>query len=168
MFKFLQPDLYVESLLAIPYERLWQQGIRGFIVDLDNTVTEWNLETLRPEVKEWFNRVREKGFKTCLVSNNRENRVASVAEILDIPCISRAGKPRRRAFRQAMGVMGTRREETAVVGDQLFTDILGGNRLGLYTVLVVPLTRREFIGTQLVRKIERLVLRTLSLDRPQH
>jgi HAD superfamily phosphatase (TIGR01668 family) len=166
MLKLLRPDLYVGSLFVIPYEELWQQGIRGLIVDLDNTVTEWNLKTLRPEVKAWFKRVQERGFQACLVSNNRENRVTGMAEALNIPCIPRAGKPRRRAFRQAMGVMGTGRLETAVIGDQIFTDIFGGNRLGLYTILVVPLTRREFIGTRLARQIERLVLRSRALDRP--
>ena len=84
-----------------------------------------------------------------------------MARVLDVPAISKARKPSRRAFRQALATLGTTEKETAVVGDQLFTDVLGGNRLGLYTVLVMPLSKREFFGTKAIRSLERIVLRRL-------
>ena len=75
--------------------------------------------------------------------------------------MSKAGKPRRRAFLRALEVMGSSAEETAVIGDQVFTDILGGNRMGLFTILVVPINKREFIGTRVMRKFEIMVLREI-------
>jgi HAD superfamily phosphatase (TIGR01668 family) len=94
----------------------------------------------------------------CLVSNNLSTRVSRFSRALDIPAIAKAAKPRRRSFRQAMEIMGTTAEHTAVIGDQLFTDVLGGNRLHLFTVLVSPLSPLEFWTTRLVRRAERLVL----------
>ena len=155
------PNLYHASVYKLPVEELKERGIRGLIFDLDNTVLNWNVREVTPETRSLFNRLKAEGFRSCLVSNNKKDRVEAVARILGIPAISKAGKPRRGAFRQALTVLGTGKEETAVIGDQLFTDILGGNRFGLYTVLVVPLSRREFIGTQLMRWVERLLLRIL-------
>ena len=95
------------------------------------------------------------------VSNNKKVRVSNFGRILGVPAIS-ARKPRRRAFREAMRIMNTRPETTAVIGDQIFTDVLGGNRLGLYTILVVPLSKQEFIGTRCMRHLERVVLKILA------
>jgi len=94
----------------------------------------------------------------CFVSNNTDLRVKEIADRVNIPFIARAKKPRRRSFRKAMALMDTKPEHTAVVGDQIFTDILGGNRLGLFTVLVSPISRKEFIGTRLVRILEKIIL----------
>ncbi|MHB1125390.1 MAG: YqeG family HAD IIIA-type phosphatase [Bacillota bacterium] len=162
MLALLMPDLYIKSLLDIPMEMLVEKGIRGLIIDLDNTITEWNGDHLRQEVVNWFNSLADYRITSCVVSNNGRDRVARIADTLGIPSVPKAGKPRRRAFYQAMKVLGTQAHETAVIGDQVFTDVLGGNRLGLLTVLVVPVSRREFIGTRLVRQVERLVLRSLN------
>lgn len=161
MHKLLKPDLYVRLLGDIPLEALKARGIRGLLVDLDNTVTEWGRATLNPEVKLWFAKLKDYDLKSCLVSNNRGTRVKKVADNLGIPAISRAGKPRRRAFQQAMAILGTSVDETAVIGDQVLTDVLGGNRMGLYTVLVMPINSREFIGTRLMRLVEKLVTKRL-------
>jgi len=160
----LQPDLYVDSLQDIPLERLYRQGIRGFVLDLDNTITEWDNDKGTPEVIGWFKKAGDAGFKLCIASNNNKDRVTQVAQTLGVPCLSKAGKPRRRAFRQALSILGLDTKELAVVGDQIFTDVLGGNRAGLYTILVVPLSRVEFFGTRVMRRIERLVLPFLSKD----
>ena len=163
MIKLLQPDLYVRSLCDIPLALLKTRGIKGLIIDLDNTVTEWGRATLDRGVHRWFAELEEQGIRACLVSNNRSSRVKKVADALGIPGISRAGKPRRRAFRQAMAVMDTEAGSTAVIGDQVFTDILGGNRLGLYTVLVMPINSHEFIGTMMMRRVERFFIRHLPV-----
>ena len=164
MHKLLQPDLYVRFLDDIPLAELKNRGIRGLLIDLDNTVTEWGRATLRPEVEAWFAGLKEHGLKACLVSNNSGRRVQTVAANLGIPAISRAGKPRRRAFRKAMALLGTGVRDTAVIGDQVLTDVLGGKRLGLYTVLVMPINSREFIGTRLVRQGEKLITRRFVLS----
>jgi len=159
--KYLYPDLYVESILDLPLEKLYRHGIKAFILDLDNTVTEWNSREIRDEVVAWMKEVKVRGFKACIASNNGHERVVVVAEGLGIPFVPKAGKPRRRAFRRALQVMGSSVEETAVIGDQIFTDILGGNRMGLFTILVVPINKREFIGTRVMRKFEIMVLRNI-------
>ena len=161
----LYPCLYVNSLLDIPLEELKQLNIKAFILDLDNTVTEWNSNEITQEVQEWFLRIKEAGFKACILSNNGQQRIIKVAETLGIPFISRARKPRRRAFYRAVTLMDVEINEAAVIGDQIFTDILGGNRAGLFTVLVRPINRREFVGTKVSRFAEFFVLRRLYRSR---
>ncbi|SMB98629.1 hypothetical protein SAMN00808754_2454 [Thermanaeromonas toyohensis ToBE] len=166
MLKYLRPDLYVKSLQDVPLEDLVRRGIKGLIIDLDNTVTQWGRATLDSQVQDWFKNLRAYGLGACLLSNNRQKRVQAIAQNLGIPAIFRAGKPRARSFRQAMELLGTSPAETAVIGDQIFTDILGGNLLDLYTILVVPLDKKEFMGTRLIRLVERLVLKWLDLKEP--
>lgn len=161
----LYPDLYVDSLLDIPLNELQSKNIKAFILDLDNTITEWNSNHIREEIGTWFQNILSQGFRACILSNNGQERVVRVAESLGIPFISRAQKPRRGAFHRAVSLMGVKPEETAVIGDQIFTDVLGGNRAGLYTILVVPIARREFVGTKFSRAMEYFVLRRLNKDR---
>jgi HAD superfamily phosphatase (TIGR01668 family) len=93
------------------------------------------------------------------VSNNSGPRVSEFASKVGIPFIPKASKPRRKGFREAMAMLGVAPEKTVVIGDQIFTDVLGGNRSGAHTILVVPIDPREFFLTQIVRKVERRVLR---------
>ncbi|HHY37137.1 MAG TPA: YqeG family HAD IIIA-type phosphatase [Firmicutes bacterium] len=162
MLELLCPREYVNSVFSIPLGQLQARGIEGLIFDLDNTLTGWKAEEVDIKTRQWFEKLKEMGFRVCLVSNNKKDRVNNFGRLLGVPAISKARKPRRRAFREAMRIMNTRPESTAVVGDQIFTDILGGNRLGLYTILVVPLSKQEFIGTRCMRCLERLVLKALT------
>ena len=151
--------MYVDTLLDIPLDELAAAGLRAFIFDLDNTITEWNSQELRAEVEAWFQLIRERGFKACILSNNGEQRIVRISQRLGIPFIHRARKPLRRSFLQAVALMEVQTSETAVIGDQIFTDVLGGNRAGLYTILVKPLDRKEFYGTKISRAMEYFVLR---------
>jgi HAD superfamily phosphatase (TIGR01668 family) len=157
----LAPDLFVDSLMDIPLEDLTKKKVKGMIFDLDNTVTEWNNPEIKEEILQWFCVLPQYGITACLVSNNKGPRVMEAAKKLGIPYVAKATKPRRGAFRRAMELLKVSPEETVVVGDQIFTDILGGNRLGLYTVLVSPLSKREFIGTRIMRLVERIALKKL-------
>jgi HAD superfamily phosphatase (TIGR01668 family) len=154
----LRPDLFVPSVYAINLDRLWARGVRGLIVDLDNTLVPWDNDRASRELLEWIQAAKARSFRLCLVSNNLRERVERFAGLLNIPSIPRAAKPRRRAFRRAMRLMGTEAHSTAVIGDQLFTDVLGGNRLELFTILVSPVTEREYWTTRLVRRLERWLL----------
>ena len=160
--KILYPDLFVNSLLDIPLATLREKQIQAFILDLDNTVTEWNSHILKEEVSRWFERIRAEGFQACILSNNGEERVIKIARLLDIPYVYRARKPRRSGFLKALARMGVNASQTAVVGDQIFTEIWGGNRAGLYTILVEPLAWREFMGTKISRMLEYFVLRKIK------
>lgn len=154
----LYPRMYVNTLLDIPLEELWSRGIRAFILDMDNTITEWNSQELRFEVEAWFSAIKQQGFKACILSNNGERRILGVAERLGIPFIHRARKPLRGSFMRAVTLMAAKPAEVAVIGDQIFTDVLGGNRSGLYTILVKPLAKSEFYGTKISRAMEFFVL----------
>ncbi len=158
MLKMIYPDIYVDSIHDIALDDLKERQVKGFILDLDNTITLWNSNEISIQVEEWFKQIKSMGFKACILSNNGEKRIVRVAQSLDIPYIHRAAKPNPRSFLRAVHLMGLLREETAVIGDQLFTDILGGNRAGLITILVVPLDRREFIGTKISRLMEKIVM----------
>lgn len=162
MMDLLCPDVYLESIYELDLNKLKKKGIRGIITDLDNTLIAWNDDTIYPKLAEWFKILKEENFKVCIVSNNSRGRVKIFSDMLEIPAIPKAVKPRRKAFRVALDKMGLQPREAAVVGDQLFTDVLGGNRLGLFTVLVIPVSEREFIGTKIVRKVERWVLKKLQ------
>ncbi|MBM7867883.1 YqeG family HAD IIIA-type phosphatase [Heliobacterium gestii] len=157
--KILKPARRVDAVPQVNVAELAAQGVQGVIIDLDNTLTEWNQNHLCPEIARWLEELRRHGIKICILSNNKEKRVQAFAEACGAPYISNARKPRRRGFLRAMSLLGITAEHTVVIGDQVFTDVLGGNRSGLHTILVNPISRREFLGTRLVRRLERLVLR---------
>ncbi|HWI65607.1 MAG TPA: YqeG family HAD IIIA-type phosphatase [Symbiobacteriaceae bacterium] len=160
--RLLRPAEYHKSIFEIDLTKLQQNGYRAIMLDLDNTLVRWNHPDPTPGLMDWLSRVQAMGFAPCIVSNNSGPRVSEFAAKVGIPFISGASKPRRKGFREAMGRLGVKPEETVVIGDQIFTDVLGGNRSGAYTVLVVPIDPREFFLTQIVRKVERRVLRYMD------
>jgi uncharacterized protein len=155
----LAPDLSLKNIFEIDIEQLEKQGIRGIITDMDNTLVPWSDRTVYPRLAGWFANLKEKGFKLVIVSNNSGDHGAQLARDLELPAIWYAIKPRRRAFRKALEIMELSTSEVAVVGDQIFTDVLGGNRLGLYTIHVEPISEKEFYWTKMMRMFERLVFR---------
>lgn len=159
MLQKLCPRVQAQSVLELDLDELKKVGIRGIIFDLDNTLVEWKQDDLSPEIIQLVSRFKQSGFKMCILSNALEHRVEAVASLLEIPYVSRAVKPRKIPFRKALKLMETEPDETAVVGDQLFTDILGGNRMELYTIWTPPLSDSEFISTRAVRQLERLVIK---------
>ncbi|KAB2951301.1 YqeG family HAD IIIA-type phosphatase [Heliorestis acidaminivorans] len=168
--KLLRPIQHVNTVPEVDIAALTERGVKGVIIDLDNTLAEWNRNDLCPTIVQWLQELDQQGIKVCILSNNGERRVQQFAEgcQIKVPYISRAKKPRRKGFLQAMQKLGTTAQETAVIGDQIFTDVLGGNRIGMHTILVNPISRREFLGTRLVRTLEKIVLRrrrTLKLQK---
>ncbi len=163
--KLLTPDLYVESIFHLNLQRLKDKNIKGLIIDIDNTLVGWDVKYASEETKQWLLNLKKEGFQVCLVSNNTEDRVVTFNEELKLQAIHRAVKPRRGAFRKAMNMMNTNVKNTAIIGDQLFTDVLGGNRMGIYTILVIPIVSKEFWWTEFVRKIERHVLKRVVPER---
>ena len=157
------PTLRAARVSEITPEFLAAQGKRALILDLDNTLVPWKGREVRPDIAGWLNGLKAAGVRLCIVSNtHRPRRLQELAAILGVETVPSGGKPRRRGFLRAMEVMGSTVEETAVVGDQVMTDIWGGNRCGLLTILVDPLSPVEFIGTRVVsRNVERLLLELL-------
>ncbi len=161
MLKFICPDDCVPAVFDIDLDRLRSEGIRALFVDLDNTLLAWDQEHPSERLRRWIARVREKGLRICIVSNGMPARVKRVAEKLGVTAITQAIKPRKRPFEQALRLFGLQASEAAVVGDQLFTDILGGNRMNMHTILVKPVGRHEMKHTQWIRRIERRLIRRM-------
>lgn len=158
--KFLYPKQRVKRVTDISVSDLLNRGIECLLIDLDNTLTEWNNPQLTKDVAGWLQNLKDHGIKVCIVSNNSNGRVESFACNCQLSWVGKAGKPRRKGFLAGMKQMDSKPEQTAVVGDQIFTDIFGGNRAGLYTILVDPISTREFIGTRIIsRTLERFVIK---------
>jgi HAD superfamily phosphatase (TIGR01668 family) len=152
-------DDHADSLPAVSLDRLALAGVRGIVVDLDNTVCEYRRPELAPGVAEWVRAARDRGFALVLVSNNFTERVASVGAQLAIPVVPNALKPLPFAFWRALKLLGTPRRATVVIGDQLFTDVLGAKLLGLRTILTKPLVETDFPLTRVLRFLERTIAR---------
>lgn len=143
----------------IRVEELQEAGIDTVLLDLDNTLVGWQRRDVSHAVRKWVEELRAAGMKLCLVSNTRfGKRLRALSEDLGIPFVRRAWKPRKRGFLQAMQDMGAEPSKTVMIGDQMFTDVLGGNRLGLHTIMVKPMARREFLGTRISRLVEGALL----------
>ncbi|MFZ5966240.1 MAG: YqeG family HAD IIIA-type phosphatase [Bacillota bacterium] len=158
MLNLLKPKQYEPSIFHIDLRVLKEKNIRGVIIDIDDTLVEWHKKYASEKAKAWLKSLENEGFKVCLVSNNTEDRVVTFNEQLKLPAIHRAVKPRGAAFMKAMSWMNTTPDTTAVIGDQMFTDILGGNRMKLYTILVVPTSQERYTLRKLMRQVERMLL----------
>lgn len=157
MLERFYPNEWVESTYGIPWEEWYRKGIRGAVFDIDNTLVPHGAPA-DGRALELFARFHAMGMKTCLLSNNKEPRVASFARQVDSPYIYKAGKPGVKNYERAMELMGTDRKTTLFVGDQLFTDVYGANRAGIYSILVKPIHPKEEIQIVLKRYLEAVVL----------
>lgn len=159
----LIPDEYRRSVRSIDLQSMRCRGYYGLILDLDNTLVAWGSEDEPGEPIQMIVREAESlGFQVCLVSNNFSDRVQRMSDSLGVPGIPGAQKPRRRAFRKALQLIEVPRHKTVMVGDQLFTDVFGANRMGLYTILVQPINQHEFWWTRWVRRLEARLLQSLQ------
>ncbi len=128
--RLFTPEGYYKKLSAIPVDQLVAQGIRGVILDLDNTINTWNSLKIEPEVLAWFDKLHAAGIKSCILSNNHAPRIAPVAEAVGSLFVGEAKKPMKSGYRRGMKVLGTGIGNTIMVGDQLLTDIFGGTVQG--------------------------------------
>ena len=152
------PDRFAPRLCDVSLEELEARGIRGLVIDLDNTLVAYRQSEVVQDHLAWVEQAHDRGFKMVMVSNNFTDRVASVAAQLRIECIPNAMKPLPIAFIQAKRYLGLPSKQIAVVGDQLFTDVLGAKTIGLYTILTEPIEPHDFAVTRLFRFFERLML----------
>ncbi len=139
--KLLEPDLVVDgSILQLPLDVLLANGLKGLVLDVDETLVPMKSDRVSPEMQQWVEDCR-RSLSIWLVSNNiSQRRIGRIAELLDLPYIASAGKPSRRKIRQAVDAMGLPPEQVGIVGDRLFTDVLAGNRLGMFSILVQPMS----------------------------
>ena len=158
MFQKFYPSEYYTSTYVIDFAEYYKKGYRGILFDIDNTLVPHNAPATKEAIR-LIHRLKEIGFGICLVSNNKEPRVAEFNKPLDVKYIYKAGKPKRSGYQKAMQLLGTDTTNTLFVGDQLFTDVWGANRAGIYSILVKQIAKHEEIQIVLKRKLEKIVLR---------
>lgn len=158
MFRTFYPDECIDSVYQADFHKFWEEGIRGIIFDVDNTLVMHD-EPATKRAIDLFLKLKEIGFHVVLMSNNKEPRVKSFFEKVEADAyIYKAGKPSRKSYLRAMEIMETTREHTIFFGDQLFTDVWGAKRANVYGILVKPIAPKEEIQIVLKRKLERIVL----------
>ena len=157
MLENFYPDEYLDSAYEIEFDRLYEEGYRGIIFDVDNTLVPHGAPA-DERARGLFAHLKELGYQCCLLSNNKEPRVSPFAKRVESPYIFNGKKPSRKGYEKAMKRMGTARSDTLFIGDQLFTDIWGAKRAGIYSILVKPIDPHEEIQIVLKRYLEAVVL----------
>jgi hypothetical protein len=148
------PKEHYPSIYEIDYEALYSKGFRGLIFDIDNTVAPCDVPKPPKKAVKLLKRLSGMGFSLCLLSNNSKKRVGIFNKGLCLPSVHRAGKPGKKGIGQAVMLCGVKAGQAVLIGDQLFTDVWGGNRCGVYTVLVDPVADRDEWTVWLKRKPE--------------
>lgn len=164
IFKRLYPAEYVEGTYKIDFKKYYDKGYRGILFDVDNTLVPHGAPADKRAVK-LFQSLHGMGYRTCLISNNQEPRVKPFADAVESSYIHNAHKPSKKSYQKAFALMHTKRENTLFVGDQIFTDVYGANRVGMYTILVKPIHPKEEIQIVLKRYLEKVVLWTYRHDK---
>ena len=155
----LKPDFYYDSIFQIPYERLYDNGIRALIYDIDNTMAGY--DEIRPTVKimTLVNNLKDIGFKVGLLSNNNAKRVVSFNESMGLPMSYKANKPLTATIKRMLTEMNVNQKEAVIIGDQLFTDVWCGKNANITTILVKPLTENDVLSVRIKRGLERRMLK---------
>lgn len=155
----LYPKLYLKNIKEITIELLNKKQIKGLILDIDNTLIDFD-KNLLEGAKKWCEELKSKGIKMVILSNtNKVHKVKKVAEILELEYIYFAHKPNKKGFKQAQQILKIEPQNIAVVGDQIFTDVLGGNRSKMFTILTEPIDVRDIWLTKLKRPFEKIVIK---------
>jgi HAD superfamily phosphatase (TIGR01668 family) len=159
MLRLFVPDVYVAGVQELTLARLRELGLDALLLDADCTLKCYGCEECVPGVKEWLDDLRGGGIGVCLVSNGRPARIGRFAEKLGLPFVARALKPLPWGCRRAVRRMGFPPSRTAMVGDQVFADVMAGRLAGLKTILVEPIhPEEEPWFTRLKRGPERFLL----------
>jgi HAD superfamily phosphatase (TIGR01668 family) len=155
------PDFTVPKISDIDPNDLIPLGIKGVLLDLDNTLLPWKSHEIPVATTEWIQRCQAAGLKLCLVSNTRNlERLRDMADTMGLPAVAPSKmKPSRTGFLQALKILEVEPNEAVMIGDQMFTDVWGGNRAGIRTIWVERMAKREFFGTKFSRMVERLLSR---------
>jgi len=160
MFNRLRPNLILDSVQNITPELLQQHGLRSLFLDVDCTLKRYRVTEIPPETVQWIESLQKIGIRFCILSNGREHRIRPIAEQLNISFVAPAMKPLPWGCRTAIKMMGFEPKATAMVGDQIFADILAGKFAKIFTILVTPIhPEEERWYTRMKRPLERWVLK---------
>lgn len=161
MFDLLIPDIYAQSIYTINYKKLKKNGIKCLLFDLDNTIAPYKVNVPDQKVKELFARLEE-DFKVIIVSNSGKYRLRPFKEKLNVDVAFSSRKPFKKKYKKILTLYKFKIDEVACIGDQLFTDILGANRMGFTSILVNRVAKNEILPTRINRFFEKIVLKRLA------
>lgn len=161
----IYPKEYLNSVKDISIDFLKKHNIKGLILDVDNTLI--SLDKKMPEgVSSWAKEIKENGIKICILSNsNKMNKVESVAKIIEVPYIFFGKKPLKTGFLRAKEILKLNNENIAVVGDQIFTDVIGANRCNMFSILVKPIEEKDYLITRIKRPIEKFIIKRFEKNK---
>ena len=155
----IYPNEYLNSVIEIDMDLLEKNKIKGLILDVDNTLIDFDKNFLKG-VESWVESLKNEGIKFCILSNsNKLQKVKSVAEKLDIPFIHFAKKPFKKGFNRAKEILKLSEQNIAVVGDQIMTDVVGANRNKMFSILVKPIGKKEHLITKIKRPFENIIIK---------
>ena len=156
------PDVYQKSIYSIDYDKLIRKGIKCLLFDLDNTIAPINMKVPSKKIKKLFIDLKAKGFKVIIFSNSRKSRVKPFKDDLDVDCAANACKPNPKKFLQVMDEFDFSVSEIAIIGDQILTDVVGGNNVGITTILVNQISHKELLVTKFNRFREKKIIKKLE------
>ncbi len=166
LFPLLQPDLVLgSSVLDLTPALLTQYRIEGMVLDVDDTIVSIGSSIIQPEVRNWIEEIRQI-LPLWLVTNNpSQSRISTIADSLSLPYFLGAAKPSRKKLRQAVEAMNLDPARVAMVGDRIFTDVLAGNRLGMFSILIEPMNSQDStVSFHLLRQVEFAIAKTLGIS----
>ncbi len=156
------PSSYVKDVYSINYKKLYKQGFRGIIFDIDNTLLPVNDINVPTELEELIRKIKRVGFNICIVSNNSLQRVLPPAQKLGVLYIAKADKPNKVAFDTALEELHEKKESVIMVGDQMLSDIKGANVYGIYNILVDPVDNKYDFKTGISRCLQKIMIKKVS------
>jgi len=156
------PDMYFDSVYEIPYKELLARGRTALVLDVDNTLAPYFVPRPPAKVGALIARLQKMGFRLCLLSNNKNGRLAAFNETIGLPAVHMAMKPLAAGLKRAMRLLGAGPENTVLIGDQIFSDVWCGRRTGVMTILTKPISEREAPSVRIKRRLERPVLRAYA------
>jgi len=155
----IYPKEYLNSVTEITIDFINKNNLKGLILDVDNTLIDFD-KKLSQDIVKWCNYLKQKGIKICIVSNtNKLEKVTAVADKLDLKYYHFAKKPLKGGFKKAQKYLALESENIGVVGDQIFTDVIGGNRMKMFSILVKPIDKRDIWATRIKRPLENFVIK---------
>lgn len=155
----LFPDIYISSVFELPIDELMRRGIRALIFDIDNTIAPFDLAEPEENIVQLFSYLKKQGFQICILSNNKKKRVKLFNRKLRSLAVYRAGKPGIKKLKMAMQKMKTDALHTAMIGDQVFTDMWCGHRAGMFCIMTAPICNRDQFVTKIKRGLEKQVMK---------
>jgi uncharacterized protein len=156
------PDMYKKSIYDIDYTKLLKQGIKCLLFDLDNTISPVGIKNPSDKVINLFEELKEMGFKIIIISNSNKKRLEPFKNTLNVDCAANSFKPFKRKYLKIIKEYCFEESEIATIGDQFLTDIWGGNKVGITTILVNPISKKDVIFTRLNRALEKIVMNKLA------